>query len=153
MAVGSAIGSSLFLFAAVVAALAGTPRTPVKGTPRIADREVPRFVLLERIDINRNAPGLTNRDMLDRVQCRILPGQFVPVSEDAKGVYFQAANGVQGLGSTTSVPGGLYASKTRAERVYAYIGDARQESAELLVDAQPIAMSDVRKLQIGRVGR
>jgi hypothetical protein len=132
---------------------AGTPRTPLKGTPRIADREVPRFVLLERIDINRTAPGLTKLDMLDRVQCRILPGQFVPVSEDAKGVYFQAANGVQGLGSTTSVPGGLYASKTRAERVYAYIGDARRESAELLVDTQPLAMSDVRKLQIGRVSQ
>ena len=146
-----AIITSMFLASA--AALAGPQRTPVKGTPRIAGKEVPRFVLVGNIDVNRNAPGLTKLDMLDRVQCRILPGQFVPVSEDAKGVYYQAANGVQGLGSTSSIPGGLYASKTRAERVCAYIGDARQEGAELLVDTQAIATSDLRKLQVGRPAR
>lgn len=132
---------------------ADAQRTPTKGTPRVADKEVPRFVLAGRIDINRAAPGLTNLDMLDRVQCRILPGQFVPVSEDAKGVYYQAANGVQRLGSTTTTPGGLYVSKTRAERIYAYLGDARAQNADLLVDIQPIATNDLRKLQVGRPAR
>ena len=141
------------LFNAAISLEAVAQRTPVKGTPRIADKEVPRFVLTDRIDVIRNAPGLTNRDMMDRVQCRILPGQLVPVSEDAKGVYYQAASGVQPLGATSSQPGGLYASKTRAERVCAYIGDARQSGAELLVDTQPIAMNDLRKLQVGRAAR
>ena len=135
---------------ATLAAEAGTGRTPVKGTPVIVGQEVPRFILAGHIDINREAPGLTNRDVMDRVQCRVLPGQFVPVSEDAKGVYYQAANGVQRLGSRSAEPGGLYVSKTRAQRICAYIGDARDGSAQLTLDTQSIATNDLRKLKIGR---
>ena len=138
------------LLAGLVGAAAGSSRTPVKGTPLIVGQEVPRFILAGRIDIDREAPGLSNRDVMDRVQCRVLPGQFVPVSEDAKGVYYQAANGVQRRGATSAEPGGLYVSKTRAHWVCAYIGDARAPGAALMVDTQSIATNDLRKLKIGR---
>ena len=144
---------SACMLAALADGFAGPGRTPVKGTPLIVGQEVPRFVLTGRIDINREAPGLSNVDVMDRVQCRLLPGQFVPVSEDGKGVYYQGANGVQRLGSTSAEPGGLYVSKTRAERVCAYIGDARAIGAELIVDVQSIATNDLRKLKIARPAR
>lgn len=138
------------LLASLVDAAAGPGRIPVKGTPLILGQEVPRFILTGRIDIDREAPGLSNRDVMDRVQCRVLPGQLVPVSEDAKGVYYQGASGVQRLGATSAEPGGLYVSKTRAQRVCAYIGDARAPGAELMVDTQSIATNDLRKLKTGR---
>ena len=129
---------------------AGPGRTPLKGTPLIAGKEVPRFILVAPIDIRHNAPGLTKLDLLDRVQGRVRPGQFVPVSEDAKGIYYQAANGIQPIGSTSAAPGGLYVSKTRAESVFAYLGDARVGGAALTVDIQSIAAGELRKLKIAR---
>lgn len=142
------VSACLVVAAAEIAA--GPARMPLKGTPLIAGKEVPRFVLVAPIDIRHSAPGLTKLDLLDRVQGRVRPGQFIPVSEDAKGIYYQAANGIQPLGSTSARPGGLYVSKTRAERVFAYMGDARVEGAALIVDIQSIATGELRKLKVGR---
>ena len=135
-----------------VTAEAGPNRTPVKGTPVILGREIPRFVTVQPICINRFAPGLTNADMLDRLVGQMLAGQFVPVSEDPQGVYYQAARGFQTEGSTSSIPAGLYVSKTRAGAITVYTGEARDQAAELLMDVQRLGQGDLAKLKIGTVG-
>ncbi len=135
----------------VAVAVAGPTRTAVKGSPTILGREIPRFVVLEPIRINRAAPGLTNRDMMDRLVGQLLPGQFVPVSEDANGVYYQASRGFQTVGHTSSQPAGLYVSKTRAQTMFAYVGEAREPGAELQLDSQRLSGADMAKLKIGKV--
>ena len=130
---------------------AQSPRTAVTGAPMILGREIPRFVLMEPIRINRAVPGLTNRDRMDRLIGQLLPGQFVPVSEDAAGVYYQAARGFQSEGQTSSRPAGLYVSKTRAHIMFPYSGEARDLNAALLVDPQRLAPAEMAKLKIGAV--
>jgi hypothetical protein len=88
---------------------------------------------------------------MDRLMGRLLPGQFVPVSEDANGVYYQAARGFQTVGHTNSQPGGLYVSKTRAQTIFAYVGEARELGAELQLDSQRLSGADMAKLKIGTV--
>ena len=140
------------LLVAAVTAEAAPSRTPVKGAPVILGREIPRFVLLQPIRINPAAPGLTKLDLLDRLIGQMLAGQFVPVSEDAKGVYYQAARGFQTAGHTSSMPAGLYVSKNRGDTIIAYTGDARDQAAELLMDSQRLPTGDLVKLKIGAVG-
>ena len=123
---------------------AGPTRTPI-----IDGREVGRLILLEPVKINRFAPGLTNRDMMDRLMGLMLAGMCVPVSEDASGIYFQSARGFQQEGATSSVPAGLCVSKTRAQTIYVYTGEARDLSAELLMDVQALSRADLAKLKVG----
>ena len=143
--------SVVALWLTVALCAAAPSRTAVKEAPVIFGREIPRFVLLQPIRINRSAPGLTNADLMDRLIGQMLPGQFVPVSEDAKGVYYQAARGFQREGHTSSVPAGLYVSKTRADTIQAYTGDARDLGAPLTIDVQRLTQSDLSKLKIGAV--
>jgi hypothetical protein len=130
---------------------AGPSRTAVRSAPTILGREIPRFVLAQPIRILRGAAGVTNGDMLSRPAGQMLPGQLVPVSEDAEGVYFQAARGFQSEGMTISQPGGLYVSKTRPETMFAYRGEARELREELVVHSQRLAGGDMAKLKIGTV--
>ena len=140
------------LLLAAAAAEAAPSRTLLKGTPVILGREIPRFVSLEPIRINRAAPGLTDRDMMDRLVGQMLAGQFVPVSEDSNGVYYQAARGFQTPGQTSSIPAGLCVSKTQPGTITAYTGDARDQTAALLMDVQRLSRSDLAKLKIGVAG-
>ena len=68
-------------------------------------------------------------------------GQFVPVSEDRDGVFFQATNGLSQPQSVTAKPvfrpGGLYIKKTEPDGMYWYFGDARGKS---WVDKSPRAL-------------
>ena len=138
------------LLASVVAQSA-QDRTAVKGTPVVLGREIPRFVLLEPIRINRALAALTNADRMDRLIGQILPGQLVPVSEDADLVYFQATRGFQREGHTASQPGGLCVSKTRANTIFVYAGEARDLSETLEVERQRLPGADLAKLKIGQI--
>lgn len=140
--------ASVLLVTSLVAA-AGPNRTLVTGAPKIGDREIPRLILMQSVRINRFAPGLTNADMAERLMGQMLAGQLVPVSEDAKGVYYQSTRGFQREGATSSVPAGLYVSKTRANVIYVYTGEARDLAEGLTMDVQPLSTADMAKLKIG----
>jgi len=129
--------------------LAGPKRTLVSGSPIIVGRELPRLILMQPVLINRRAPGLTNRDMLDRLVGQMLAGQLVPVSEDTTGVYYQSTRGFQQEGATSSVPAGLYVSKTKPNTIIASTGEARELGEELTMDVQSLSTADLAKLKIG----
>jgi len=128
---------------------AGPARTVVKGTPKVGGgQEVERFVLMQTIHIDH-----PNMRRADAMEYWMLPGQFIPVSEDAEGVYYQATSGFRifrGSMGQKVVHGGLYVSKTRKDRILAYVGNAKELGQGLEID--PIAlMLDVRqKLKVAR---
>jgi hypothetical protein len=144
------VGAMLFILAALLEAKPA--RTAVKGTPTVGGREVARFVLLERLKVDRSGPGMTYSDLADRISCVVLAGQFIPVSEDAQGVYYQGSNGIKRLIKPTNVvDGGIYVSKTRPDGVFVYEGDARDQGSALKVDTYRLARSDIAKLLVGQV--
>ena len=133
-------------------AYAGLPRSAVRGIPKVGGgQEVERFVLIETIHIDH-----PNMRRADAMEYWMLPGQFIPVSEDSEGVYYQATSGFRifrGSMEQKVVHGGLYVSKTRKERILAYVGNAKELGEGLKMD--PIALLlDVRqKLKIARAER
>ncbi|HSH39610.1 MAG TPA: hypothetical protein VK993_12575 [Chthoniobacterales bacterium] len=150
------IQASCTLALAILAASteAGPQRTAVAVTPQIGERWVPRFVLMERVKVDRSGPGMRYNDLADLIVCELLPGQFVPVSQDADGVYYQASNGIRRLVRPNSVVhGGLYVNKTRPEKVLVYEGDARHHDAALKRDTINLARSQLAKLKVGQPAR
>ena len=145
-----AAGLAALLIAAATAE-AGRERAAVTGTPQIGERAVPRFVLMERVKVDRSGPGMRYNDLADLIVCELLPGQFVPVSQDADGVYYQASNGILRLIKSGSVVhGGLYVSKTRPDKVLVYEGDARHHDAALKLDTVNLSRSQLAKLKVGQ---
>ncbi|MFN2509567.1 MAG: hypothetical protein ABR589_12445 [Chthoniobacterales bacterium] len=128
-------------------------RTAVKGVPTILGREIERFLLLQSIDIDRTGPGMMKTDEADRMRCRVLPGHFIPVSEDAAGVYYQAANGVQRVGERFASNGGLLVSKKKEGVIFVYVGDAREPREALFRDFYKLSRAEVAKLKVGRSER
>ena len=152
-----ACSAALVILAA--SALAGRSRSAVAGTPQIGDRSVPRFILMERVKVDRSGPVMRSGDLAHMIGCHLVPGQFVPVSQDADGVYYQASNGIQRysrhvlLKSGSVVHGGLYVSKTRPDNVLIYEGDARHQDAALKFDTISLSHSQLAKLKVGRPAR
>lgn len=58
----------------------------------------------------------------------IEPGIFVPVSQDDKGIYYQAVNGYRTIRGNARIAGGLYVSKARSGAIWAYGGVAKNGS-------------------------
>jgi hypothetical protein len=145
----SVAGVIALLVLTALPADAGPPRTAVKGIPKVGGGQmVERFVLMQTIHIDH-----PNMRRADAMEYWMLPGQFIPVSEDGLGVYYQATSGFRifrGSMEQKVVHGGLYVSKTRKDRILAYVGNARELGEELEMD--PIALLlDVRqKLKIAR---
>lgn len=81
-----------------------------------------------------------------------MPGQFVPVSEDSAGFYYQAVNGIQRVGETTASPGGLHVSKSKEGMIFVYAGDARQPQKPLFRDTYGLSKVEMAKLKVGRLG-
>ncbi len=122
-------------------------RGPLSAPPRILGREIERFVMTDYITL-AGPSGIFARGMF------VIPaGQFVPVSEDAGGVYFQATNAFQARGGYSgSMDGGLYVSKTTAGEVTAYFGNARA-GQNVNLSNRPLSRDDVKKLKIGKAER
>lgn len=59
---------------------------------------------------------------------RVTPGTFIPVTEDAEGIYYEALNGFLRLRGNDSIGGGLYVSKSRPGLIWVYTGDAQMSS-------------------------
>jgi len=143
-----AVGGILQLL--VLTVHSGQQRTPFAGTASLGGRSVERLVLLRTIHVNR--PLLT-RGM--NGEYWILPGQFMPVSEDPSGVYFQATNGLKvfsGYREPQPVDGGLYVSKARPDVIYRYFGNARDPRAALDVESMPLSSDLVRQLKVAHAG-
>lgn len=62
---------------------ADLPRAPVRTGPRVFGRDIPRFVLLAPIVVNRAQPGIP---FAATMMVRMLPGTFIAVTEDAQGI-------------------------------------------------------------------
>lgn len=83
----------------------------------------------------------------------ILPGQFIPVSEDPGGIYFQGTSGLRvfaGNRGPQPVPGGLYVIKTNPDKIYRYFGNAADLADPVEVDSIPLKMNSVRQLKVAR---
>jgi hypothetical protein len=131
---------------------AGSARTPVKGIPKVGGgREVERFVLMETVHISH-----PNMRRADAMEYWMLPGQFVPVSEDGEGVYYQATSGFRifrgSLGQKVT-SGGLYVSKSRSDRIQPYVGDAKEPGEALNLDTFALLLDVRMKLKVARAER
>lgn len=120
-------------------------RWPVQGTPLICGREIPQFVIFERVRDHRTEK---NRSSL-----RVSPGNiFIPVSQDKNGVFYHALIGVirydYNYGKAV-VPGGIYVSKTIPNEIFIYFGDARKPGWVLRPQLKALPMEVLEKLRIG----
>jgi hypothetical protein len=131
---------------------AGSTRTAVNGIPKVGGRrEVERFVLMETVHISH-----PNMRRADAMEYWMLPGQFVPVSEDAEGVYYQATSGFRifrgSLGQKVT-SGGLYVSKSRSDRIQPYVGDAKEPGEALDLDTFALLLDARMKLKVAHAER
>ena len=134
-----------------LSANAGSPRTAVRGTPTVAGQEVERFVLMQTIHIEH--PNMRRRDAME---FWMLPGQFIPVSEDGEGVHYQSTSGFRifrGSMGQKVVHGGLYVSKTRKDRIVPYVGNAKELGETLEMDVAALLLDVRQKLKVARVER
>lgn len=105
-------------------------RQAARGAPTSCGRKIEQFVVLQPVDF-------TPTDHFSENPVHGFPkGLFLPASEDAEGVFCHAVNGV--IVERPYPPfehevatGGVYFSKTKPGVAYAYLGDARQQSAQL----------------------
>ncbi|MFN2507834.1 MAG: hypothetical protein ABR589_03580 [Chthoniobacterales bacterium] len=89
---------------------ADLPRTAVTRVPQVLGRDIERLVLLTPIVVDRSKPGVP---FANTIMVRIVPGTFIPVSDDPEGIYYQAVNGFLSIRSNNVIDGGLYVSKSR----------------------------------------
>jgi hypothetical protein len=136
----------LALVFGTVAASADLPRTPVKGVPRILGREIERFVLLAPIVVNRSKPNVR---FADTIMVRMVPGTFIPVTEDAGGIFYQAVNDFVKIRGNYPVSGGVYVSKSQAGKISVYVGDARM-GGPVEKDTLPLPASALRSLHVAK---
>ncbi|MEY2499703.1 MAG: hypothetical protein QOI07_37 [Verrucomicrobiota bacterium] len=146
------LSGSATVWLALVAAAAGhdLPRTPIHGVPRILGREIPRLILIEPIYPTHSA---AERYAFKTLLSEIPASQFVPVSEDRDGVFFQGSHGLGQPASITAKtvfwPGGLYVSKKEPDTMYWYLGDA---TGRRWVDMspRPLLVEENKRFLIGR---
>jgi hypothetical protein len=128
--------------------LPALPRQPVHGAPLICGRKIEQFVLLQNVDFTP-----TDRFSTDPLH-GFQKGLFLPVSEDAQGVFYHASNGVV-VGRPYPpyeheiATGGVYISKTKPGIAHGYLGDARKPAAELILMAERLRKEVLAKLLIG----
>lgn len=147
----SVLGFALLLGLTVHVVRADLPRTPVKGTPRVFGRDIERFVLLAPIVIDRSKPGVRFTDI---IMVRMVPGTFIPVSEDAEGIFYQAVNNFVQIRGNNPIGGGVYVSTSRPGRISVYVGDARMGSKwGVQKDTLPLPASALRNLHVGKADR
>ncbi len=136
----------------LASSLAGQERSPVQGTQRIAGREVARLVVAQAIPFQSAAYDSTAR--WSATVAVIPAAQYVPVSEDQYGVYFQSTAGMGAVreaeGSYSS--GGLYVGKQKLGDVHAYFGDARGQG-RILKSQFALPPEAQKKLLVAQAGK
>jgi hypothetical protein len=144
-----AVLTCLALLFATAAADADLPRTPVKGIPRVLGRDIERFVLLSPIVVNRSKPNVR---FVDTIMVRMVPGTFIPVTEDAGGIFYQAANDFMQIRGNRPIAGGVYVSKSRPGVIWVYVGDAEMGGG-VEKDTQPLPASALSNLKVAKAER
>ena len=146
--------SALFACSGAVAQLSmpQLPRLPLRETPRILGRPIERIIVPKDIYIAMLPGDRSQHDVLESIP----RGQMIAASEDAQGVFYQAAKGLRkfnfyDVGNPINVPGGLYLSKTRASIIYPYFGDGRNAGPTLSKYLRPLPREALEKLQIGQL--
>lgn len=142
----SMLGCAVLLVFTAGVVRADLPRTPVKGVPRVFGRDIERFVLLSPIVVNRSKPNVR---FFDTIMVRMVPGTFIPVTEDAGGIFYQAANDFMKIRGNYPVSGGIYVSKSRPGVIWVYVGDARMGGG-VEKDTQPLPASALRSLHVAK---
>ena len=133
------------------AARADPPRTQIRGTPHLFGRDMERLVLVAPIIVNRSKPGVVYAATM---MVRILPGTFIPVTEDDGGIYYQAVNGYRSIRGNRQIDGGLYVSKTEPGLIWAYEGDAQTSSKYgVEKDHLPLPAAALHNLHTGKAER
>jgi hypothetical protein len=136
-------------FTGSTAAFAELPRHAIDGAPDVGGgQKIERFLLLEVVHINH--AGMRRRDALEYW---MLPGIFVPVAEDARGVYYQSTTGFRvyvGWRPQVLNAGGLYVSKSQAKKIWPYLGNAKLNNEALEVDQFQLLTDKLQKLKVGR---
>jgi hypothetical protein len=140
------------LYLCFAAASAPAARNPVTATPRVGGGQtIERFVLMETIHIQH--PNMRHREAME---FWMLPGQFIPVSEDGEGVYYQGTSGFRifaGSAGQKAVPGGLYVSKTSKDRITPYVGNAKDMGETLSMDVAALLLDARMKLKVAHTER
>ena len=132
-------------------ARADPPRTRIRGTPHLFGREMERLVLMAPIVVNRSKPGVV---FAATMMVRILPGTFIPVTEDERGIYYQAVNGYRSIRANRQVDGGLYVSKIQPGLIWAYEGNAQMNSKSgVEKDHLPLPAAALHNLHTGKAER
>lgn len=142
--------SGIFSLVVASAALAGPGRTVVNGVPKINGREIEQFVLMDYIRMKSSV----NAGLGSSTSFVMLPGQFVAVSEDGGGVYYQAVNAFRMAHDPSKViVGGVYVGRTGSTSMTAYFGDARNQGVLVrLLNHQPMITDDMKKFQVAKSG-
>jgi hypothetical protein len=137
-------------------AQAEPPRHPLSGSPRTARGVIERILLFRKQLVLHDDDGA-----FDGVVA-LQGGVLMPVSEDRDGIYYQAPNGVWVLDKNGSgflplpgilYPGGLFVSKTKADEVYAYTGNARKQTEFLERDRRHLSPRALAALAVGQVAK
>jgi hypothetical protein len=125
--------------------LADLPRMPIQNTPRLFGHDIKAFVLMSGLTVDRSKNGAKYGDFLGVI---LSPGKFVPVSEDAEGVFYQATHGIHNITSYYLTHGGIYVSKLSPNRIWAFKGDARiGAKSGVDKDTMPISSDERRKFR------
>jgi hypothetical protein len=114
----------------------------------VLGRDLDRLVLLAPIIIDRSKPGVP---FLATMMVRVLPGTFIPVTEDSEGIFYQGVNGCLTIRGNKPIGGGFYVSKSRPGVIWAYIGDAQIRSKfGVEKDRLPLPADALHNLRTGK---
>jgi hypothetical protein len=129
---------------------ADLPRTPIRTVPHLFGRDIERLVLLAPIVIDRHKRGV-GLPFSAFMMVRVLPGTFIPVTEDEGGIFYQAVNGYRTIRGNRRIGGGLYVSKSQPDAIWAYVGDARTKSKfGVEKDRLPLPPDALHNLRTGK---
>jgi hypothetical protein len=132
---------------------ADLPRTPVRTVPQLFGRDIERFVLLAPIVINRSKSG-SGLPFAAFMMVEVPRGTFIPVSQDAEGIFYQAVNGFLRIRGNDTIGGGFYVSKLRPGEIWVYVGDAQMRSKRGVdKDRLPLPVSALHSLRVGKPER
>lgn len=108
--------------------------------------EVREFVVIAPILVGEKLPP----GMPTTIRYEIRPNRFIPVSEDADGIYYQGDGAFQNTVSHATL-GGLYVTKKPPVRIHPYTGDASYPRMRLS-HGFSLDAADLRKVK-ARSGR
>jgi hypothetical protein len=81
----------------------------------------------------------------------MVPGTFIPVTEDAGGIFYQAVNDFVQIRGNDRIAGGVYVSKSQPGMIWVYTGDAGMGSKSgIQKDTLPLPASALRNLHVGK---